>query len=158
MIRYFRIHFESHYDFELLNLPFFISIQLAEVSTRINKNDDVSYLCLVSNLKGHQQWFVFHFHSIYIQITVEQIFLNQFPGTKVFFCLSFSISSLLYFFSFCASQVTESLLEMGCYEVSLADTICIGTTGKYILFLLFNLLWENTKLGTNIHNRNNIRL
>ena len=31
-------------------------------------------------------------------------------------------------------QVTESLLEMGCYEVSLADTIGVGTPGKSFSF------------------------
>lgn len=34
------------------------------------------------------------------------------------------------FFLICLQQVTKNLFEMGCYEVSLGDTIGVGTPGK----------------------------
>ena len=39
-------------------------------------------------------------------------------------------SLAIYFFPICLQQVTKNLFEMGCYEVSLGDTIGVGTPGK----------------------------
>ena len=39
-------------------------------------------------------------------------------------------SLAIYFFLICLQQVTKNLFEMGCYEVSLGDTIGVGTPGK----------------------------
>jgi len=41
------------------------------------------------------------------------------------------------------NEITKRLFEIGCYEVSLGDTIGIGTQGKSILFIVntyFNLI------------------
>ena len=40
-----------------------------------------------------------------------------------------------YFFLICLQQVTKNLFEMGCYEVSLGDTIGVGTPGKLQLYI-----------------------
>lgn len=39
-------------------------------------------------------------------------------------------SLAMHFFLICLQQVTKNLFEMGCYEVSLGDTIGVGTPGK----------------------------
>ena len=39
-------------------------------------------------------------------------------------------SLAIYFFLICLQKVTKNLFEMGCYEVSLGDTIGVGTPGK----------------------------
>ena len=39
-------------------------------------------------------------------------------------------SIAIYFFLIFLQQVTKNLFEMGCYEVSLGDTIGVGTPGK----------------------------
>jgi hydroxymethylglutaryl-CoA lyase len=32
------------------------------------------------------------------------------------------------------NDIANKLIDMGCYEISLGDTIGIGTQGKYILY------------------------
>jgi len=124
-----------------------------EVFTRINKNDVVSYPCLVPNLKGYQQAVtcgvkevaVFGsasegFSQKNINCSIEESlkrFQNVFDASKND---NIKIRGYISCTVGCpydgnvnpteVAKVTESLLEMGCYEVSLADTIGVGTPDK----------------------------
>ncbi|XP_066934946.1 hydroxymethylglutaryl-CoA lyase, mitochondrial-like [Clytia hemisphaerica] len=120
-----------------------------ELFTRIEKKDGVSYPVLVPNLKGYQQAVasgvkeiaVFGsasegFSQKNINCSIEESlkrFQNVFDASKND---GIRIRGYLSCTVGCpyddrvapkqVAKVTESLLEMGCYEVSLADTIGVG--------------------------------
>lgn len=149
-----------------------------EVFDKIQKKDGVDYPVLVPNIKGYQSAVkagakeVAVFGSASVGFSLKNINCSVEESLKRFqdvFGASKKDSVLIRGYVSCTvgcpydgyvkpiqvARVTESLLEMGCYEVSLADTIGVGTPEKIEAMLNEVLkVCQPTRLAIHCHDTN----